>query len=95
MASPFEVLGLSDDATVAEITARWRELAAAHHPDRGGAGVEFARYRAAYVGAKEIASMPVKCPDCYGTGKARVTRGFATTFLHCNTCGGKGEVLRC
>ena len=36
MSKPFTTLGLSDDATAAEVRAARRELAKLHHPDAGG-----------------------------------------------------------
>lgn len=44
----FSILGLSDTANQKEITARYRELAAKHHPDRGGDKEAFIKIRAAY-----------------------------------------------
>ena len=44
------VLGLGERATLKELRSRYRSLAKAHHPDRGGAadGVAMQRLAAAY-----------------------------------------------
>jgi len=43
----FTILGVSANASRAEIDAAYRRLAATHHPDRGGDGQEMARINAA------------------------------------------------
>lgn len=44
----WDVLGVSQKATRAEIVNAYRALAKVHHPDVGGDGEEFKRLRAAY-----------------------------------------------
>ena len=44
----FATLGLGPTATLAEVKARFRELAMVHHPDKGGDAAEFRRLRDAY-----------------------------------------------
>lgn len=46
--SPYEVLGVGEDATDEQIRARWRELLGKLHPDRGGDPATFRVVKAAY-----------------------------------------------
>lgn len=48
MAKPHEVLGVANTATLAEVRAAYRSLAAKHHPDKGGDPAEFAKLSAAH-----------------------------------------------
>lgn len=88
--NPFDVLGLSHDASPQEVKARWRELAAQHHPDKGGDAEDFHRYQTAYTEAFALASEPKPCANCGGSGKIGVARGFNVTKLMCQECGGTG-----
>jgi DnaJ-domain-containing protein 1 len=45
---PLVLFGLKADATWADVSARWRELAVKHHPDKGGDPVVFKKYGAAF-----------------------------------------------
>ena len=45
---PHAVLGVSPRATPEQVRERYRELALAHHPDRGGHGPEMQRINQAY-----------------------------------------------
>ncbi|MBP0047862.1 DnaJ domain-containing protein [Marinobacterium sp. AK62] len=44
----YETLGLESGASAADVRARYRQLAAQHHPDRGGDGDAFIEIRRAY-----------------------------------------------
>jgi DnaJ-domain-containing protein 1 len=44
----FTVLGLEDNASLAEIKKKYRELAKEHHPDNGGDPKEFMKLQKAY-----------------------------------------------
>lgn len=44
----WQILGLPVDSSLSQITARYRELAAQHHPDKGGDQETFIKIRAAY-----------------------------------------------
>lgn len=48
MRPALEVLGLDESASWEEVRARYRELATAHHPDKGGQAVQFVKVREAY-----------------------------------------------
>ena len=82
--------GLSGDASADEVKARWRELAGEHHPDRGGDGAEFSRWRKLYRAALDEAEEPLPCSACHGSGRTTVTRGFVSVKMPCEACGGEG-----
>jgi DnaJ-class molecular chaperone len=46
--NPFSILGVSVDATEAEVKAAYRKKAAQHHPDRGGSSEQMVKINAAY-----------------------------------------------
>lgn len=48
MPKPHDVLQISSTATLAEVRAAYKSLAAKHHPDKGGDPDEFARINAAH-----------------------------------------------
>jgi curved DNA-binding protein CbpA len=48
MESPFEVLGVADDADDAVVKRAYRERVKATHPDQGGSAEQFQRVRTAY-----------------------------------------------
>lgn len=90
--NPFEILGLSPSSSPSEVTARWRELASTHHPDRGGDPAEFDRYRQAFNEARKLAHQPRPCEACQGKGSTQVVRGFHSLKVVCSSCGGKGQI---
>lgn len=94
MATALEQLGLPPEAAVDEIKARWRALASAHHPDRGGDAAVFNEFRQAYTKALALASKPRRCEACNGTGKRahREAWSFHSIKLRCEACNGKGEI---
>lgn len=53
---PYQILGVSVEATADEVRAAWRMAARRLHPDVGGSAVEFATARQAY----EILSDPIR-----------------------------------
>ena len=87
----FTLLGLCDSADPSEVKARWRELCRNLHPDRGGDAGEFHRMRKAYEVALQESMMPKPCPECQGSGKTQVCRGFNTVWIACEFCGGTGK----
>lgn len=94
MDSPFAELNISDQSTVEQVKARWRELAAKLHPDRGGDAEEFDRLRKAYDRALELANQPIECEQCGGTGKIWQRSGFHNISVICPVCNGSGELER-
>ena len=69
MKNPYEVLGLTKDATPADIKKAYRSLAQTHHPDHGGKEERFKEVSAAY----ETLNDPEKKQlfDTYGTDDPR------------------------
>lgn len=97
MSNPFDELGISREATQAEVKERWRALCKLHHPDReGGNQVEFIRYRKLYYEAMMLAVQPVTCKACHGRGHVlrQQPGNFASVKLKCHDCGGSGKVQR-
>lgn len=94
MNSPFAELNISELSTEAEVKARWRQLAAKLHPDRGGDPVEFDRLRKIYNEALEISQKPLECERCHATGKVWQRSGFHNISVICPVCNGTGEVDR-
>jgi len=90
----FEILGLARTASETEIKAKWRELCRIHHPDRGGNSVDFMAYREAYNAAMKLASAPVTCPHCGGSGKIMKQHGVTVTRSLCRPCSGRGVNAR-
>lgn len=93
MPTPFEALGLSDDATVTQVRAAWRLKVAVPgvHPDMGGNLTAFVALRDAYERALRIAR-DAPCGACNGSGKIGVGQGsFVKTLMRCPTCGGRGS----
>jgi len=91
MSSALEDLGLDPQhATADELKNKYRELAAIHHPDRGGQADAFARLTAMHKEAQYELKYR-KCLSCTGTGVLVRARGFATTRIVCTDCGGTGN----
>ena len=89
--SPFESLGLPDDASVRQVQAAYRLKAGRVHPDRGGTAEAFEALRSAYERALHIAQN-APCDTCRGTGKVGTGESsFVKTLLRCQTCGGTGK----
>lgn len=86
--SPFDVLNLPQDATPADVEARWRVLRSELHPDKGGDAEKFDEAKKAYEKALHEASQPKVCENCGGAGKVVVQRGFIQTTVVCQACRG-------
>jgi DnaJ-class molecular chaperone len=82
----FKILGLDTTATLDQVKERWRELAMAHHPDRGGDHDVFVELTKAYKIARTEASILPPCSACGGSGRVKLTRGFNTVSLPCDKC---------
>lgn len=92
MSKAFATLGLPETATPDEVKAKWRRLAAIHHPDKGGDAAEFSRLRALYSAALAESMEPKQCIICNGIGKVKQSHGFSSIDMPCMPCGGTGHV---
>lgn len=105
----YETLGVPRAFAPEQLTARWRELTRAMHPDRLGGTAEanaaFAEVTAAYAVLSDPerrvaydASLDLltdPCPGCGGEGQVWRQRGFTgRTAAICGGCGGAGRVGR-
>lgn len=97
----YERLGLPHGASMDDLRARWRELAFALHPDRGGDPQAFIEVEAAYRRILNHEPPPQevepevrreRCGSCDGSGKVRVTSGFHQVAFPCQECDGEGYV---
>lgn len=80
-------LGLEPNCGSIAVKAKWRELAAIHHPDRGGMPSEFAEIRHSYQKAMAYEmSIEATCKTCDGVGTVTHTQGFYTTRRRCPDC---------
>lgn len=76
----------------ATVKARWRSLAAEHHPDRGGDTAVFNEIKHEYDLAMVSAMRPRSCETCHGSGKVEKCQGFSVVIFRCAVCHGKGYV---
>jgi DnaJ-class molecular chaperone len=100
-----EVLRLAeglDGLTPEVLKVAYRAGAARTHPDRGGTAEAFAEVdRAKCILERWLErqgpepapnAMAYKpCPNCHGTGRVRVHRGFMHTMAQCHPCKGTGD----
>lgn len=85
-------LGLEPGCGPQAVKDKWRELAAIHHPDRGGNTVEFTTVRDAYVAARLYEDkLAAVCPICKGEGKVAMGAGFNKLLMTCQDCKGTGQ----
>lgn len=81
MTTPYEVLGVSPDATEDEIKAAYRRACMTHHPDRGGDAAAFQAVTEAFAALQHRG-----CPDCGGKGFITTRRGFFVVKDECPRC---------
>ena len=88
-----DILGVAVGCGTVAAKKKWRELAAIHHPDRGGMPSQFSAIRSAY---QKVMTHEQKleevCPSCEGKGKVMTGVGFSKAPLPCAQCGGSGKV---
>ncbi len=94
MSTPFEVLGLPQDASPQQVKDAYRELSKTAHPDAGGTAEGFQALKQAYEAALVIALRPKPCVPCGGSGRVLVTKGFNKLKIICADCGGSGERIQ-
>jgi DnaJ-class molecular chaperone len=81
LAESLKLLGLTLDARVAEVRARYYELAATAHPDHGGSVDQFHALNKAFKEAWEWA-WNAPCTACEGKGHTYL----GTTLMWCSSC---------
>lgn len=89
MPSPFKILGIPEGSTVETVKEQYRQLALAHHPDRGGSAAVFTELNKAYQKALQSAEdhhAPGRCVQCDGTGWVTRRRGFTSLKMVCQDC---------
>ena len=71
--TPYDILGLSKDASETEIKKAYRKLAMTHHPDKGGDSEQFKKIQGAY----DVLSDPEKRQnfDQFGTAEGPPPQG--------------------
>lgn len=95
------LLGLVD-VTLTEDTVKqaFREAAKTAHPDAGGDGAAFANIDRAkcilleFLKRNPEPAAPYKredCPNCGGSGRIRIRRGFGVLTIVCGRCKGSGD----
>ena len=96
----YEVLGVSETATVSEIHTAYKELAWKLHPDLGGDTQKFASVNEAYWELTRnrknydalLALTRKKCETCEGTGIIQQRKGFKIiSESECADCKGRGQ----
>ena len=75
--NPYDVLGISKDATPEFIRQKYKELAQIHHPDKGGDQNKFTEIKAAY----ELLIDPIRRKDYDTTGNTGIKFDIRTEVL--------------
>lgn len=82
---PFELLGLSDTATEAQVKAAWHLQSMTNHPDLGGDPQVFMATHEAYLRCLDyVATRP--CAHCGGKGYVDHVHGFFAIKMICMHC---------
>ena len=103
IANPWSVLGVHRKSTLEEIKARYRQLAAENHPDKGGDADKAAEIASAYkilttpaLVKSYIDTLTVLgtvCTQCWGKGYISKQLSLTERALSaCARCGGAGMV---
>lgn len=87
----FARLGLTPDASPANVHDRFRQLAKTAHPDGGGSIYAYDDLVKARIAAMRHV-MDALCPDCAGTGRVLLARGWQSCMLPCARCGETGKL---
>ena len=79
--TPYEILGISPEASNDEVRLAYKRAAMKHHPDRGGDPTEFAKVKQAF---EALQRRP--CPECGGKGYVKNRQGFFSVKENCPLC---------
>lgn len=79
--NPYEVLGISPDASPEAIETAYKIQRSRNHPDKGGDPARFRQVKAAY---QQLTKGP--CPDCGGKGHIIKRQGFFAHKVNCPRC---------
>lgn len=79
--TPYEILGISPEASNDEVRLAYKRAAMKHHPDRGGDPTEFAKVKQAF---EALQRRP--CPECGGKGHIKKRQGIFTIKENCPQC---------
>ena len=90
--SPFQLLGLTSEASLGDVQRAWRRAAMKHHPDRGGDPEKFQEVSVAYQACLQAVATRV-CGSCHGSGKKTIQQGFYSHKTRCQSCKGTGKPL--
>ena len=92
--TPFEILGITAEATPQDVRTAFREKAKTMHPDHGGDPLAFHELRIAFDEAKGIL-LDKRCRPCKGTGRVHHTgSSWGATSLNCPDCRGTGKKFK-
>lgn len=91
----FDILNLPQTASVTEVRQCWRDLAATHHPDKGGVLGDFLYYKTAYEQALKLAQ-DLPCPTCEGQGQVpgRKRGQLGVSWSVCPSCNGSKKAQK-
>ena len=81
----FDLLGLSDTASEADVKESYRAKSLLCHPDVGGDPIEFQRLHEAYKEALKLVNEQI-CPHCQGTKKVQIQNKFTSITMLCPHC---------
>lgn len=81
-----------DGLNAQELRDKFLELCKVHHPDHGGRAEDFMALRKEYQERAKHAPPADLCPECKGSGRVDIVRGFYKVTKMCHTCRGTGRI---